>query len=92
MKLRSSRIEYIAGAIVRILAEEEFIIVFDKDDAVAAVASVISDDLSVEDQLDEEVRKILEDYEKTMDLGNIQYHEMFKLVKAKLIKQRGLIL
>ncbi|MGB3974881.1 MAG: DUF507 family protein [bacterium] len=92
MKLRSSRIEYIAGEIVRILSEEEFIIVFDKDDAIAAVASVISEDLSVEDRLDEEVRKLLEDYEKTMDHGNIQYHEMFKLVKARLVKQRGLIL
>lgn len=92
MKLRASRIDYIAKEIVRILKEEDFIIVFDQDDAVSTVEKVISEDLSVEDKLDEEVRKLLEQHEAKMDMGNIHYHDMFKLVKSKLAKERGLIL
>ncbi|MBN1878699.1 DUF507 family protein [bacterium] len=92
MKLRASRIEYIASEIIRILTEEEFLIIFDQVQAINAVQSVIADDLSVEDRLDEEVRKLLEEYESTMDHGNIHYHDMFKLVKSKLAKERGLIL
>mgnify|MGYP001551497164 CR=1 FL=1 len=92
MKLKSSRINFIASEIVRILVEEDFIVVFDKEAVVAAVEATITDDLMVEEQLDEDVRKLLEEYEATMDQSNIQYHEMFKMVKTKLAKERGLIL
>ena len=92
MKLRSSRINFIATEVVRILLEEEFIVLFDKDAVIAAVEAVITDDLMVEENLDEDVRILLEEYESTMDQSNIQYHEMFKMVKTKLAKERGLIL
>jgi uncharacterized protein len=92
MKLRTSRIEYIAQEIIRILTEEEFLIVFDQKEAVASVQSAISEDLAVEDKLDEEVRELLEAHEAKMDISNIHYHEMFKLVKSRLAKERGLIL
>ncbi|MCD4652461.1 DUF507 family protein [bacterium] len=92
MKLRSARINYIASEIVRILVEEEFIIIFDKDAVVAAVEATITSDLMIEEELDEDVRLLLEEYESTMDQSNIQYYEMFKMVKSKLAKERGLIL
>jgi len=92
MKLRSSRINYIATEIVRILLEEDFIVVFDNSAVIAAVEAAITNDLLVEEELDEDVRKLLEEYESTMDQSNIQYHEMFKMVKTKLAKERGLIL
>ncbi|MBN1296854.1 DUF507 family protein [bacterium] len=92
MKLRSSRIKFIAHEITRILAEEEFIILFDKEAVLASVDSAIIRDLQVEDDLDEEVRKLLEHHAVTMDQSNIQYHDMFKMVKSKLAKERGLIL
>jgi len=92
MKLKSTRITYIAREIVRILKEEDFIIVFDQEAAHGSVESAITEDLQVEDDLDEEVRQLLEQYESTMDQSNIQYHEIFKMVKTKLAKERGLIL
>ncbi len=92
MKLKSTRISYIAHEIIRILMEEDFIIVFEKDAAHGSIENAIVRDLLVEDDLDEEVRKLLENYESTMDQSNIQYHEMFKMVKTKLAKERGLIL
>ena len=49
-------------------------------------------DLKVEDELDEEVRKILEGYAQQMRQQNISYHEMFQMVKRKLVKERNLIL
>jgi len=92
MKLRSSQINHIASEIVRILLEEEFIIIFDKEAVVAAVEATITSDLMIEEELEEDVRILLKEYETTMDQSNIQYHEMFKMVKSKLAKERGLIL
>ena len=52
----------------------------------------IFDDLKVEDELDAEVRKILEGYTQQMRQQNIEYHEMFQMIKRKLIKERNLVL
>ena len=92
MKLRTARIEYLAGEILKYLEDEHFIEISDSDAAYSTVFSVIRDDLMVEVKLDEEVRLILEDYAETMDQDRIQYHEMFKMVKSKLAKERNLIL
>ncbi len=92
MKLREPRIDHIAREIVNILEEEGFIEVSDKSAAYSAVFNMILDDLELEEQLDVEVREILEQYSDKMDQDRIQYHEMFKMVKKQLAKERNLIL
>lgn len=92
MKLRRERIEFLANLIITKLLENEMIIL---DDVVAgkmAVAKVIIDDLLVEDDLDDEVREILRQHADEIDKQRIPYHEMFKIVKDKLVKERNLIL
>ena len=46
----------------------------------------------VEDRLNDEVRQLLEEHADKMAGGSVEYHEMFKLVKAKLVRERKLIL
>ena len=92
MRLRNSRIEDISREIVKLLQEEKFIEMAEREAAVQEVYAVIREDLMAEEKLDEEVRKILEQYLDTMNQDHIQYHEMFKMVKAKLAKERNIIL
>jgi len=94
MKLKPSQIRYIAYIIVDQLKQNGFIIYDDKikRDLVAKVEKVITEDLMVEDKLNEEVRQILEKYRDYMIREHIEYHKMFATVKRKLIKERGLIL
>ena len=92
MKLRETRIDYIAREIVNILEEEGFVEVSDKLSAYNAVFNMILDDLQLEEKLDVEVREILEQYSDKMDQDRIQYHDMFKMVKKQLAKERNLIL
>jgi len=56
------------------------------------IIHTIMDDLKVEEDLDAEVRKILEGYAQQMRQQNIAYHDMFQMVKRKLIKERNLII
>ena len=60
--------------------------------AVAAelVATVIEEDLSMEDRLNDEVRDILDDYSEYMRRENISYQEMFRKIKNQLLAQRKL--
>jgi len=92
MKLQQSRIEFIAKEIMTMLESEGFIEVYERSEAFAAIQLSIMEDLMMEDKLDEEVRELLESYADKMDQDRIQYHEMFKMVKDKLAKERNLIL
>jgi uncharacterized protein len=92
MRLRAARIELLAEEILTILGSEEFIAVLDRPAALSALQALITEDLLKEEELDEDVRKILEQYADKMDQDRIQYHEMFKMVKEKLAKERNLIL
>ncbi len=66
---------------------------FETSDPVVAagvVTTVIEDDLSIEDKLNDEVREILEDYSEYMREQNISYQEMFRKIKKQLLAQRKL--
>lgn len=61
-------------------------------DAVAEkVATVISEELAVEDRLNDEVRDLLSQYSEYMRREGVSYQEMFRRIKNTLIQQRKVI-
>ncbi len=62
------------------------------EEAAAAVEKTITDDLAVEDRLNDEVREILKAHQREIDQGRMDYKTMFELVKKKLVQERGLVL
>ena len=63
------------------------------DPQVAAelITEVIEQDLSVEDNLNDEVRDLLDDYSEYMRRENVSYQEMFRKIKNQLLAQRKVI-
>ena len=61
-------------------------------DAVAEkIAHVITEDLSIEDRLNEEVRDLLSQYSDYMRREGVSYQEMFRRIKNTMISQRKVI-
>ena len=58
---------------------------------VELVHNFITDELEVEDQLNDEVRDILEQYSDYMRREGVSYQEMFRRIKNTLIQQRKMI-
>jgi uncharacterized protein len=56
------------------------------------MAQVMLDELSVEDRINEEARKILEQHDKEMKQVGASYEEMFKKVKRQLVRDRKVVL
>ena len=56
--------------------------------AAEAMATIIEEDLSTEDRLNDEVRDILDDYSDYMRRESISYQEMFRKIKNQLLAQR----
>lgn len=92
MRLKEARIELIAKLIVEQLLQEEIIDCPSKDDLTLEVKRVIIDDLMVEDRLDEEVRNLIRQHQTELDKKRVEYFNMFRLIKDRLIKERNLIL
>ena len=92
MRLSPDEIQYISRKIVKTLAHDRRIEVDDEDRVIEGIARVITEELQVEDRLNEEVREVLVQHTDQMDRSDITYSEMFKKVKRELAKQKGIIL
>ena len=63
------------------------------DNQVAAefIATVVEEDLSIEDKLNDEVRELLSQYSDYMRREGVSYQDMFRRIKNTLITQRKVI-
>ena len=92
MRLTSDEIEYISRKIVKTLSSEGKLEMDSDARVVEAIGRVITEELMVEDKLNEEVREVLIQHASEMERSNITYTEMFKMVKKKLAREKGIIL
>jgi hypothetical protein len=92
MRLTPDEIEFIARKIVKTLVAEEKLEVDSEPRVIADLIKVITDDLSVEDRLNEEVREVLMQHASEMERSNMSYTEMFKMLKKKMAKEKGIVL
>jgi hypothetical protein len=92
MRLRSDEIEFLSRKIIKTLLAEQKLAVDDDEAVMAEIGRVITEELEREDRLNEEVREVLVQHSDEMARSNITYTEMFKMVKRKMAKEKGIIL
>jgi uncharacterized protein len=63
----------------------------DPNSAAELISNLITEELQVEDRLNEEVREILGQYSEYMRREGVSYQEMFRRIKNTLISQRKVI-
>ncbi len=78
--------------IVNELLKESLILTEDKEKMVTEVHEIIIKELAKEDLLDDQVKEILKEKLNEIRNANIDYYEMFKMVKAKLAEKENIIL
>jgi hypothetical protein len=59
---------------------------------VEALDQAVTNELSIEDRLNAEVRQLLKGYEREIESGQVDYQKMFTMIKQKLVRERGIIL
>jgi hypothetical protein len=64
----------------------------ERETVMAEVTRLITDDLMVEDRLNDEVKELLRAHSAEMERGNVDYARLFAMVKRQLVRERGLIL
>ncbi len=92
MRLSREYVAYMSKQVLKRLTAEG-LIAFDQPDYVnEVITQVMLEGLSVEDHINEEVRKILGGYDDQMRQMGVSYEEMFKKVKRQLVRDRNVIL
>jgi hypothetical protein len=93
MRLPKAQIEEISRLILREIKKMEIVAINAPEDKVLRrIMDIFTRDLMAEDELDKEVKKILEGYEADFRSGKLEYTKMFNKVKEKLIRERELII
>ena len=90
MLLAHEFVDYIARQIVRKLTPHTFE-TSEPQAATELISDVFVDELSAEDQLNDEVRDILEQYDEYMRREGVSYQEMFRRTKNTLLQQRKIV-
>ena len=93
MRLTKELTEHLTKNIVKSFLDKELIIWEESPEKLQTIINgIITEDLMVEDRLNDEVKTLLdsktEEYERSM----MDYGRVFQMVKSKLVRERGLIL
>jgi hypothetical protein len=92
MRLTRDQIEQMCQRMVRGLIKDEMITADTPEQLIDLMAQVFSEDLAAEDRLNEEVRDILKDHADEISRGMVNYQEVFRKVKAKLARDRKMVI
>jgi hypothetical protein len=92
VRLTRDQIDAITQSMVHALLREGTISTDEPGGVIDRLSEVFTEDLAVEDQLNLEVRGIMDKYSDELARGDINYQEMFRKIKAKLARERNIIL
>lgn len=93
MRLSKERVRHLTDTLATRLQQEGHVeIIGDRKALVEALQHAVTEELSLEDRLNAEVRQLLKAYEQQIEQGQVDYQKMFVMIKQKLVRERGLIL
>jgi hypothetical protein len=92
MHLPREYVAYMAKQLLKKLTSAGLIQYEQPEYVTEVVTQVMLDELGVEDRINDEVRKILEQHGQEMKNMGASYEEMFKKVKKQIVRDRKVIL
>ncbi len=92
MRLTRDQVGQISQRIIRGLIKDEVIAADNPEKATDLVVQVFTEDLAAEDRLNDEVREILQSHADEISRGMVNYQEIFRKVKAKLARDRKMVI
>ena len=93
MRIQKELTELLAKKIVKSLIDKDLVVWEESPEKLQSVVNeIITEDLMVEDLLNEEVKTLLESKTDEHERDMMDYGRVFQMVKSKLVRERGIIL
>lgn len=92
MRLKEFQVKQICQKVLLTLRAKQLIVLKKTEaECLKLMQEVFIKDLKVEDEIDREAERILQEYSAKMG-GNIDKEKMFQLIKKQLIKDRNVVI
>ncbi|MBX3235268.1 MAG: DUF507 family protein [Nitrospiraceae bacterium] len=93
MRLAKERVHHMAESLIARLQALDFLeVTGDRKALREALEHTMTEELSLEDRLNAEIRQMMKQYERQIEEGQVDYQKMFTMIKQKLVRDRGLII
>ncbi|HYA31497.1 MAG TPA: DUF507 family protein [Thermodesulfovibrionales bacterium] len=93
MRIPRTWVPLIAKKIIDDLIAKELVVSkVPVEELVAGAEQLITEELMVEDKVNDEVREILKKHAGEIEKGRLDYRKVFELTKKKIIEERGLVI
>lgn len=93
MRLSPEKIEQLSDALVDALADVDGVLFRSSDaDLRIAIKDIVTDELMAEERLDAEVHRMLQAYKYEITMGRLNYDELYRKLRNKLISERKIVL
>jgi hypothetical protein len=93
MRLSPAKIEQLAADLIDQLADIDGVL-FRADDAALrlAITAIMTDELQAEERLDAEIHRMLESHKHEITMQRLNYSDLFKRTKQRLVRERRITL
>jgi hypothetical protein len=92
MQFQREYVAYMTKQVLKRLSEDGLITYEQPDYVTEVINQVMLEELSLEDRINDEVRKILEQHGNEMKELGATYEDAFKAIKRELVRQRKAVL
>lgn len=93
MRLKKGHIERIAQLIFQGLQKKDLIsLKVTNQKIISKIIDVITRDMQAEDRLDQDTRKMMDQYRTQIESGQVDERKIFLMIKKQLAKERKMIL
>ncbi len=93
MRVPKTWVPLIAKKIVDdLLARDLIVSKVPAEELLAGTEHLITDELMIEDRVNDEVREILKKHAGEIEKGRLDYRKVFELTKKKIIEERGIVI
>ncbi len=93
MRLKKEQIQKISTLLLTALKDHKAITFKTSEEKVLTrIAEIITQDLTAEDKLDEEVRQLMQQYERQIISGQLDRQKVFQMIKKQLVKEKNIVL
>jgi hypothetical protein len=92
MQFQREYVTYMAKQVLKRLSDDGLITYEQPDYVLEVMNQVVIEELSVEDRINDEVRRILEEHGNEMKELGATFDDAFKAIKRELVRQRKVIL
>lgn len=92
MRLKEFQVKQICQKLLHSLRAKQLIVLKRSEQQILSkMEEIFIKDLRVEDEINREAEKLLDQYEQKMGT-NIDRHKMFLMIKKQLVKQKGVVI